>query len=68
MYTKILEGLLMNELENLLNDIEKLRENLHNLINKKNINLTDPDIISASEILNSAITKYIEIIAGKDNK
>jgi len=52
----------MNEIEDLLNDIEKLRQNLHNLISKNNINLSDPDIISASQILDSAITKYNEII------
>lgn len=58
----------MTELEDLLNDIDKLRENLYNLINEKNVNLADPEIISASEILNTVITKYIEIINRKDNK
>lgn len=56
----------MNELQALLNDIEKLRENLHDIINQNNgINLTDPEIIAASEILNAAITKYNEIINKK---
>lgn len=58
----------MNELESLLNDIERLRGNLYKLINEKNVNLADPDIISASQILNAAITKYIEIVEKKSNK
>jgi len=58
----------MNELEALLNDIEKLRQNLYKLINEKNLNLADSEIISASELLNAAITKYIEIIDKKANK
>ena len=52
----------MDELNNLLNDIEKLRINLHKLINDKNDNLQDPEVISASQILNAAITKYNEIV------
>jgi len=58
----------MSEINNLLNDIEKLRENLYNLITDKNVNLADPDIISASEMLNAAITKYTEILNKKANK
>lgn len=58
----------MSEINNLLNDIEKLRENLYKLINEKNVNLVDPEIISASEMLNAVITKYTEIIDKKVNK
>ncbi len=58
----------MNEINDLLNDIEKLRKNLHDLINEKNVNLADPEIISASQILNAAITKYTEIIEKKASK
>lgn len=58
----------MNELEDLLNDIEKLRENLYTLINKKNIDLTDSEIISASQMLNAAITMYIKIVDKINNK
>ncbi|EMS70616.1 aspartyl-phosphate phosphatase Spo0E family protein [Ruminiclostridium cellobioparum] len=55
----------MSELQRLLDDIDKLRENLHEVISKKGINLTDPEIISASQMLNAAITKYNEIINKK---
>lgn len=55
----------MSELQRLLDDIDKLRENLHAIINKKGINLTDPEIISASQMLNAAITKYNDIINKK---
>lgn len=58
----------MNELKILLNDIEKLRENLHKLINAKDVNLTDPEIITASQMLNAALVKYNEIVSGKMNK
>lgn len=52
----------MTEIEYLLEDIEKLRKNLNNLIADKKTNLQDPEIISASQILNAAITKYNKII------
>ncbi|MCR4435986.1 MAG: aspartyl-phosphate phosphatase Spo0E family protein [Clostridiales bacterium] len=58
----------MNEIESLLQDIEKLRNNLHKLILEKNANLTDPEVISASQMLNAAITKYNEIVEKKSNK
>ena len=55
----------MSELQRLLDDIDKLCENLHAVINKKGINLTNPEIISASQMLDAAITKYNEIINKK---
>lgn len=55
----------MSEIQELLNDIEKLRKNLEELIDKKQANLQDPDIIVASQILNVAITKYNEFILKK---
>ena len=55
----------MSELNNLLSDIEVLRENLIKLIEKKEGNLQDPDIIATSQILNTAITKYNEFILKK---
>lgn len=58
----------MSKLQALLVDIEKLRKNLHVIINQKGINLTDPDVISASEILNEAITKYNEILMMESRK
>ncbi|MHB8061691.1 MAG: Spo0E family sporulation regulatory protein-aspartic acid phosphatase [Ruminiclostridium sp.] len=58
----------MTELKSLLDDIEKLRENLYKLINEKNVNLADAEIISASQMLNAAITKYNEILTNKIDK
>ena len=58
----------MSELEDLLNDIERLRSSLYKLINEKNIDLINPEIVAASELLNSTIVKYIEIINKKGNK
>lgn len=58
----------MSEIQNLLNDIERLRENLYNLIEEKNDDLADSEIISASQMLNVAITKYNEILLKKTKK
>jgi F0F1-type ATP synthase membrane subunit b/b' len=55
----------MSEIQDLLDDIEKLRKNLEELIDKKQANLQDPDILVASQILNSAISKYNEFILKK---
>ena len=58
----------MDELTALLNDIEKLRNNLYKLIDDKNANLQDPEIVSASQILNAALVKYNEIIEEKTKR
>jgi len=58
----------MTEIEYLLDDIEKLKKNLNNLIADEKSNLQDPEIIAASQILNAAITKYNEIVSKKINK
>lgn len=55
----------MSEVQNLLNDIEKLRKNLEELIEKKQANLQDPDVIAASQMLNSVLTKYNDFIINK---
>lgn len=55
----------MTEIQDLLKDIEKLRKNLLDLIEKKQFDLQDPDIIAASQILNAAISKYNEFISKK---
>lgn len=55
----------MDELNVLLTDIEELRNNLHKLIDYKNANLLDPEVLSASQILNAALVKYNEIIEKK---
>lgn len=53
------------EVNELLSDIEKLRDSLHKLISKKGINLQDPEVLSSSQVLNAAITKYNELISKK---
>ncbi len=56
----------MSELNNLLSDIEKLRKKLNDLIIKKNIDLSDPEIVAASQVLNAAITKYTELLTKRE--
>lgn len=55
----------LSEVNELLSDIEKLRDSLHKLISKKGINLQDPEVLSSSQVLNAAITKYNELINKK---
>ncbi|HQK53505.1 MAG TPA: Spo0E family sporulation regulatory protein-aspartic acid phosphatase [Sedimentibacter sp.] len=55
----------MSEIEDLIKDIEKLKANLDKLIHSKSFDLQDPEIVSASKILNAAITKYNELINEK---
>lgn len=52
----------INEIELLLEDIEKLKSSLNELIEDKKSNLQDPEIVASSQILNAAITKYNQII------
>ncbi|MDD2190101.1 MAG: aspartyl-phosphate phosphatase Spo0E family protein [Eubacteriales bacterium] len=58
----------MTEIEYLLDDIEKLRKTLNDLIAEKGSNLQDPEIIAASQVLNAAITKYTEVISKNVNE
>lgn len=59
----------MSELEDLLKDVEILRDELLQLINQKKGNLIDPDVISASTILNAALNQYNKFLKEKiDNK
>lgn len=51
----------MNELQKLVQDIEKLRDKLQMLIEQHG-DLQHPDILSASQTLNAAIVKYTEIV------
>ncbi len=55
----------MNEIKELIQDIEYLRNNLHELIDQENKNLQDPEVIAASQVLNAAIVKYNKIIQNK---
>ena len=52
----------MSEIQELIKDIENLKEILNKLINKKELDLQDPEIIKASQELNIAITKYNDFI------
>ncbi|MCR1934655.1 aspartyl-phosphate phosphatase Spo0E family protein [Clostridium tepidum] len=55
----------MSEIEDLLKDIDTLKEQLNELINKKQDNLTDPEVVEASKILNAALNKYNKFIDEK---
>ncbi|CAK7021901.1 aspartyl-phosphate phosphatase Spo0E family protein [Tissierella carlieri] len=55
----------MSEIQELLKDIDTLKKNLNELIEKKNFNLQDSEIIKASQELNIAISKYNDLIVKK---
>ncbi|WP_315118110.1 aspartyl-phosphate phosphatase Spo0E family protein [uncultured Clostridium sp.] len=58
----------MSEIENLLKDVNILRDKLEYLIDKKNGNLIDPEVVAASKVLNAALNKYNGLIEGKTKK
>ncbi|HYH05354.1 MAG TPA: aspartyl-phosphate phosphatase Spo0E family protein [Bacillota bacterium] len=55
----------MSEIDLLLSDIEKLRNDLSELVTEKQGQMLDPEILIASQMLNAIITKYHEIIFKK---
>jgi hypothetical protein len=59
------EVLILSEIQELLKDIDTLKKNLNELIEKKNFNLQDSEIIKASQELNIAISKYNDLIVKK---
>lgn len=61
-------GVSMSELEDLLKDIDILRAQLEELINKKQGNLVDPEVVTASKILNAALNQYNKFIDEKLKK
>jgi hypothetical protein len=58
-------GVNLSEIEKLIKDIDTLKKNLNELIEKKDFNLQDPEIIKASQELNIVITRYNNLIAEK---
>lgn len=61
-------GVILSEIDELLKDIEKLRNNMQQLINRKSGNLTDPEVVTASKTLNTALNTYNELLEKKINK
>lgn len=52
----------MLEIEELIIDIDKLRDSLYRLIEQKGFELNDPEVLEASKRLNIAITYYNELL------
>lgn len=52
----------MTELEELVGDINKLRENLYRLMEQRGYNLNDAEVLEASKNLNEAIVNYNSLI------
>ena len=55
----------MSEIQKILQDIEELKKKLEVLIEKKDSNLLDPNILIESQDLDKAITNYLEFIREK---
>lgn len=58
-------GVDLSEIEKLIKDIDMLKKNLNELIEKKDFNLQNSEIIQASQELDIAITRYNNLIARK---
>lgn len=58
----------MSELEDLLKDVNTLRESLEQLIELKEGNLIDSEVVTASKILNAALNQYNKFISDKMKK
>jgi hypothetical protein len=58
----------MSELEDLLRDVEILRANLEYLINEKQGNLVDTEVVTASKILNAALNQFNKFIDEKHKR
>lgn len=55
----------MSEIEDLLKDVEILREKLLFIIEEKQGDLVDPEVVTASQILNAALNQYNKILEKK---
>jgi hypothetical protein len=55
----------MTEVEKLIADIDTLSNNLKELIEAKQLNLGDPEVFIASQVIDAAILKYSEILASR---
>lgn len=55
----------MSEIEDLLKDVETLRTQLEQLIEEHSGNLTDPEVVAASKVLNGALNQYNKFIKDK---
>ncbi|WMM23593.1 aspartyl-phosphate phosphatase Spo0E family protein [Tissierella sp. MB52-C2] len=52
----------MSDIKDLMKNIDELKKNLNILLDKKDFNLQDEEIIKASQELDIAINKYNELI------
>ena len=56
----------MYELQNLIDNLEKLKRELNTLIVKKDFNLQDPEVIKASQYLDKKLVEYSKMIKNKE--
>jgi hypothetical protein len=57
----------MTEVEKLIADIDTLSHNLKKSIEANQLNLGDPEVFIASQVIDAAILKYSEIIISRLN-
>jgi hypothetical protein len=55
----------MPEIEEILREIEELRENLNKLAESKSEKFTDPEIVSVSKELDVLLNTYYRLITNK---
>jgi hypothetical protein len=55
----------MSSIEELISDIDKLRESLYKVIETRGYDLNDPEVLEASRRLNTAITDFNDLLKDK---
>ncbi|WP_242844926.1 aspartyl-phosphate phosphatase Spo0E family protein [Clostridium cylindrosporum] len=58
----------LSEVEDLLKDVEILRKKLLYLIDKKQGDLVDEEIVNLSKVLNAALNQYNKVLEEKLNQ
>jgi hypothetical protein len=58
----------LSEIEQLLKDIDKLKDNIHQLINKRDGNLIDHEVVATSKTLDTSLNSYNKMIEEKISK
>lgn len=65
MGTLISGGVVMPEIEELLRDVDSLREKLMYLIDDKQGDLIDAEVVNLSRVLNATLNQYNKVIEEK---
>ena len=57
----------MSEMKEIMEQVEKVREEMHKMLKEKG-DLLDPEVIAASQMLDSVLNEYYKILNKKVDK